>query len=75
MSQKHLQRYLDEIGFRWVHRTSAETVTKRGKKKTAMVSLPVMELLCSLLNKAVDRQLRRSRNGGIFCPIINVAEA
>lgn len=48
MSQKHLQRYLDEIGFRWHHRTPVEIVTKHGKKKTVMVSLPVMELLCSL---------------------------
>jgi hypothetical protein len=30
-------------------------VTKKGKKKTVMVSLPVMELLYSLLQKAVGR--------------------
>ena len=70
MSPMHLQRYLDEIGFRWVHRTPTEKVTKKGKKKTVMVSLPVMELLCSLIDKAVGRQLRRTRKGGIMSPVI-----
>ena len=69
MSQKHLQRYLDEIGFRWAHRTPTGEVTKKGKKKTVMVSLPVIELLCSLIDKAVGRQLRRTRKGGIMCPV------
>ena len=75
MSPMHLQRYLDEIGFRWAHRTPTKTVTKHGKKKTVMVSLPVMVLLCSLLTKAVGRQLRRSRKSGIFRPIIDAATA
>lgn len=72
MSKKHLQRYLDEIGFRWAHRIPTVKVTKHRKKKIIMVSLPVMELLGSLLNKAVGRQLRRTRNGG-FRRIVNVA--
>lgn len=55
MSQKHLQRYLDEIGFRCAHRTPTKTVTERGKKKTIMISLPVVELLCSLLSKVAGR--------------------
>ena len=69
MSQKHLQRYLDEIGFRWVHRAPTEKVTKKGKKKTIMVSLPVIELLGSLIDKAIGRQLRRTRKGGIMRPV------
>jgi len=68
MSQKHLQRYLDEIGFRWVHRVPTEKVTKKGPKKTIMVSLPVIELLGSLVDKAIGRQLRRTRKGGIMRP-------
>ena len=73
MSKKHLQRYLDEIGFRWAHRMPTVKVTKHRKKKIVMVSLPVMELLHSLLDKAAGRQLRRAKNGGIFHPIVNVA--
>ena len=70
MSKKHLQRYLDEIGFRWTHRIATVNVTKDRKKKIVMVSLPVMELLGSLLKKAVGRQLRRTRKGG-FRRIVN----
>ncbi len=75
MSPMHLQRYLDEIGFRWDHRTPMKKVTKKGKKKTVMVSLPVMELLYLLLQKAVGRQLRRTLKGGILRPVVNLAHA
>ena len=75
MSKRHLQRYLDEIGFRWAHRTPMEKVTKNGEKKIVMVSLPVIKLLDSLLNKAIGRQLRRTRNGSILRPINNLAAA
>jgi hypothetical protein len=63
-----------EIGFPWVHRTPTEKVTKKGKKKTVMVSLPVMELPCSLIDEAVGRQLRRTRKGGIMRPVIAQAQ-
>ncbi len=33
MSKKHLQRYLNEIGFRWDHRIPTEKKTKKGIKK------------------------------------------
>jgi hypothetical protein len=33
MSPTHLQRYIDEIGFRWDHCTPKKKVTKKGKKK------------------------------------------
>ncbi len=69
MSKKHLARYLNEIGFRWDHRVPVEKVTKKGKKKIKMVAIPVMDLLQSLLSRARGRQLRRSKKGGIFCPI------
>lgn len=75
MSQKHLKNYLNEIGFRWDHRTPTEKITKHGNKKTVLVSLPVIELLASLLNQAVGRQLRRARNSGIFRPVTNFAGA
>ena len=75
ISQKHLQRYLDEIGFRWAHRIPKKTVKRNGKKKTIMVALPVMELLWSLLSRAAGRQLRRTRKGGILRPVIDSATA
>jgi hypothetical protein len=33
MSQKHLSRHLNGIGFRWNHRIPEIKITKRGKKK------------------------------------------
>ena len=65
MSTKHLKRYLNEIGFRWDHRTPIEKVTKKGKRKTIMVPLPVMDMLRSLIVNAIGRQLRWKKNGGI----------
>ena len=73
MSKKHLPRYLNEIGFRWDHRVPKEHVTKKGKKKTKMIAIPVIDLLHSLLGQAWGRQLRRSKNGAIFCPVANPA--
>ena len=75
MSKKHLPRYLNEIGFRWEHRTPAGIVTKHGKQKIVMVALPVIDMLGSLLTQAVGRQLRRTVNGGIRRPITNFASA
>ena len=68
MSQKHLQRYLNEIGFRWAHRVPKEVVTKHRKRKTVMVALPVMDMFWSLLTHAVGKQLRRTMDGGVRVP-------
>jgi len=73
MSHQHLPRYLNEIGFRWDHRTPKKKKTKKGKKKIVMIALPVMELLNSLLSGAVGRQIRRSKKGGISSPVATLA--
>jgi hypothetical protein len=65
MSTKYLKRYLNEIGFRWDHRTPIEKVTQKGKRKTIMVPLPVMDMLRSLIVNAIGRHLRWKKNGGI----------
>jgi transposase-like protein len=75
MSQKHLPRYLNELGFRWDHRIPKEKVTRKGRKKIVMIAMPILELFRSLLNRALGRQVRRSANGGIFCPIACSASA
>jgi len=45
MSQKHLLRYLSEIGFRWAHRVAKKIVTKHRRRKTVMVALTVNDML------------------------------
>lgn len=66
MSEYHLHRYLHEIGFRWDHRIPEEKVTKKGKTKTVMMPMPVIDMLRSLISRAFGRQLRRTENGGII---------
>ena len=64
MSPKHLARYLNEISFRWDHRTPEERVAKNGKRKIVMRPMPFMFMLTSLLGKAAGRQLRKTPNNG-----------
>lgn len=73
MSNQHLPRYLNEIGFRWDHRIPTEKKTKKGKIKIVMIAIPVMDLLYALLSKAVGCQIRRSKKGGIFSPMTSLA--
>jgi len=60
-----MSRYLDELGFRWDHRTPESKLTRKGKLKIIMVAMPVMDMFKSVISNAAGRQLRRSGNGGI----------
>jgi len=60
LSKKHLQRYLDEIAFRWNHRQPV----KRRSGKIVMEPLPIIDQLWSLLNHVLLRQIRRTHNYG-----------
>ena len=65
MSNKHLSRYLNELGFRWDHRIPEVKITKNGKKKKYMRPMPFMVRLFSLLSRCAGRQVRRTLNCGI----------
>ena len=67
-SKEHMGRYLHEIEFRWNHREPKVQKTRKGKRKIIMKPMPVIKMLVSLLSAAPGRQMRRSANGGIFCP-------
>ena len=73
----HLQRYLDEIVWRWNHREPAdertvERVSRSGvtRTKTTVIwkPLPVVEQMGRLLQSAVGRQVRRSECYGLRWP-------
>jgi len=68
LSKKHLSRYLHEIGFRWNQREPVLKTNEKSELKLVIKRLPVMAMLRSLLAHAPGRQLRRSINGGIYCP-------
>lgn len=61
LSKKHLQRYVNEVAFRWNHRRSVP----QENGKTKMVVLSFKEKLWSLLSLASWRRVRRSGVGGI----------
>lgn len=62
LSKKHLQRYVNEVAFRWNHRRSVP----QENGKTKMVVLPFKEKLRSLLSLASWRQVRRTAIGSIY---------
>jgi hypothetical protein len=65
MRNKHLSRYLNEIGFRWDHRIPEVKITKNGKKKKYMRPMPFMVRLFSLLSRCSGRQVRRILKCGL----------
>lgn len=64
MSRQHLQRYLDEIGFRWNCRPKQDYVSKSGRKLRIITTIPLRDMLSKLLHPAIGHQVRRTRNYG-----------
>lgn len=76
LGRKHLQRYVDEILWRWNHRAQTRKVVKargggtKGPSKTTVVwkPIPVVDQMRGLLCCAVGRQLRRTPQWGLSWP-------
>jgi transposase-like protein len=66
MSKKHLQRYVDEVAFRWNQRVPAGTRSRKGKEKVIMTPLPILEKIQKLLQVALNVQLRWTGNSSIY---------
>jgi hypothetical protein len=66
MSRKHLQRYLDEISFRWNCRVKQEFKTKSGRRHRLIATIPLADMLSRLLKPSVGRQIRRTQNYGFI---------
>jgi transposase-like protein len=64
-SEKHLSRYLNEFSFRWEHRVPEERITKSGKKKIQMKSIPIIDMLFLLIMRCSGTHLRRTRSWGL----------
>ena len=65
MSGQLLDRYLQEISFRWNHRIPKTKKIKAGKWKTTWTPKPVMTMLLLVLNGATGKQNRRTPNNGL----------
>jgi transposase-like protein len=76
LGRKHLQRYLDEIIWRWNHRVpEAKGRTRKSASglpstETTIVwkPIPVVDQMRGLLCAAVDRQVRRTPSWGLCWP-------
>lgn len=64
MSRQHLQRYLEEIGFRWNCRVKRDYVSKSGRKRRIITTIPLPDMLSKLLYPSTGRQIRRTPNYG-----------
>jgi hypothetical protein len=70
MRRTHLQRYLDEISFRWNCRVKQE-YEKAGKKRRPITTIPLPDMLSRLLGPSSGRQIRRTSNCGfIVLPMV-----
>lgn len=68
ISQKHVERYLDEVAFRWNQRVctgTAKRTTRSGRTVVRRVydRVPPVEQMTRLLSGSVGRQLRRTPDG------------
>ena len=76
LDRKHMQRYLDEILWRWNHRAPETKITMRRSKSGLTTSrettlwkpLPVVDQMRGLLCMAVGRELRRTPQWGLRWP-------
>jgi transposase-like protein len=65
LSKDHMQRYVDEVAFRWNQRVAEERTTKSGRKRKVMKTLPVIEKVANLLRAACNVQIRWTCYGSI----------
>jgi transposase-like protein len=68
-SLKHMQRYLDEMAFRWNQRRKVVRMAHVGRGEVKEVEkvepMPFMDQLRALLGNALGRQVRRTPEGSI----------
>jgi transposase-like protein len=65
LSKEHMQRYDDEMAFRWNQRVAEERISKSCRKRTVMKSLPVINKVANLLRYAFNVQIRWTCYGSI----------
>jgi hypothetical protein len=66
MSKEHMQRYVDEVAFRWNQRYPDVILTSKGKEKVVMKPFPVMEKIKNLLQVALNVQIRWTASSSIY---------
>jgi hypothetical protein len=60
LTECHVQRYVDEVAFRWSNRVRAEVKSKNGRRRWITKLVPVLFQINSLVAVGIGRQLRRT---------------
>jgi hypothetical protein len=63
-SEQHVQRYVDEVAFRWSNRIRAEVKSKNGKRRRITKLVPVLFQFKSPIDAGIGRRMRRTSNYG-----------
>jgi hypothetical protein len=64
-TEGHVQRYVDEVAFRWSNRIRVDITPKASQKRRRITKLvPVLSQLRSLISAGIGRQMRRTPNYG-----------
>jgi hypothetical protein len=65
MSRLHLDRYMSEFEFRWNHRVADEVIDKKGRCKTVMRPIPIIDMIVILIMQFSGYCLKRTSVGGL----------
>jgi transposase-like protein len=66
LSKEHMQRYVDEVSFRWNQRFPDGSKTRKGKEKVVMKPLPILVKIKNLLRVAFNVQIRWTPESSIY---------
>ena len=66
-SDQQVQRYVDEMCFRWSHRVRLNGMTKDGKPRRVIALVPVLIQIRRLIAAAVGRRMKRTPAYGFAC--------
>jgi hypothetical protein len=63
-TERDVQRYVDEVAFRWSNRVRPEVKSKNGRRRRITKLVPFLFQFNSLVAAGIGRQLRRTPNYG-----------
>jgi hypothetical protein len=59
---QHVQRYVDEVAFRWSNRVRKKVTSKKGKGRKITLLVPVEKQLADLIRAGIGRRISRTPN-------------
>jgi len=59
---QHVQRYVDEVEFRWSNRVRKKIASKKGKARKITLLVPVEKQITDLVRAGIGRRISRTKN-------------